>query len=72
MRRFPTLEILDQEPLAKIAFDVPEASTSAAPPVGPRPPSKTFPAQMQTSFVTGVDNVLITGFLGRFVPLRSY
>ncbi|KAI0035362.1 hypothetical protein K488DRAFT_39110, partial [Vararia minispora EC-137] len=69
IRRFPTLEMLDQEAVAKIAFDSPEASASSAPHVGPMPPSKTFPSEMMPSFVTGVDNALITGFLGRYFPL---
>ncbi|KAI0322537.1 hypothetical protein OF83DRAFT_647408 [Amylostereum chailletii] len=69
MRRFPTLEMLDQEPVAKISFDAPETSQASAPSVGPQPIAKTFPANMQPSFVTGVDDSLITGFLARFFPM---
>ena len=65
MRRFPTLEMLDGEPLAKISFDAPEAVEALTPSVGPQPASTTFPASMQQSFVTGVEDALVSGFLAR-------
>ena len=64
-RRFPSLEILDQEAIVKIAFDTPLASTSTA---GQKSTAVTsFPAEMMPSFVTGVDGNLISSFLMRFV-----
>ncbi|EPT05658.1 hypothetical protein FOMPIDRAFT_1034303 [Fomitopsis schrenkii] len=66
-RRFPALEMLDMEPIPKIAFDVPHASTSHAAPAGPAP--TTFPVEMGESFIAGVDGALLSGFLVRFLPL---
>lgn len=66
-RRFPALEILDQEAIVKIAFDNPQASTSTAAPKQPAP--NAFPTEMMPSFVTGVDGNLISNFLMRFFPL---
>jgi nuclear RNA export factor len=63
-RRFPSLEILDQEAVVKISFDTPLASASA-PSVKP-PPASSFPAEMMPSFVTGVDGSLISNFLMRY------
>ena len=57
--------MLDQEPIVKIAFDVPQASTSLAP--VKRPIATTFPNDMMPSFVTGVDGILISNFLMRYV-----
>lgn len=64
-RRFPALEMLDMEPIPKIAFDVPQASTSHATPVGPTP--TTFPVEMGESFIAGVDGAMLSGFLMRYV-----
>ncbi|KZT73128.1 NTF2-like protein [Daedalea quercina L-15889] len=66
-RRLPSLEMLDMEPIPKIAFDVPQTSTSHTAPAGPAP--TTFPAEMGESFITGVDGGLLSGFLMRFFPL---
>ncbi|KAI0690620.1 hypothetical protein BC835DRAFT_1363567 [Cytidiella melzeri] len=66
-RRFPSLEILDQEAIVKIAFDTPQASSSTASTKQPAPSS--FPLEMMPSFVTGVDGNLISNFLMRFFPL---
>ena len=71
-RRFPSLEMLDMEPIPKIAFDVPHASASHAMPAGPAP--TTFPVDMGESFIAGVDGGLLSGFLMRYVecvPVRS-
>ena len=62
-RRFPSLEMLDQEAIVKIAFDVPHASTSGA----HRPTATTFPVDMMPSFITGVDGTIISNFLMRCV-----
>ncbi|OCH95422.1 NTF2-like protein [Obba rivulosa] len=66
-RRFPSLEILDSEAIAKIAFDVPQASTSTALPA--QPAATTFPCEMGPSFLTGVDGSIISNFFMRFFPL---
>lgn len=66
-RRFPSLEMLDQEAIVKISFDVPQASTSTV--HVKRPAATTFPNEMMPSFVTGVDGTLISNFLMRFFPL---
>ncbi|KIP04393.1 hypothetical protein PHLGIDRAFT_31380 [Phlebiopsis gigantea 11061_1 CR5-6] len=67
VRRFPSLEMLDQEAIVKIAFDVPQASTSSVP--VKQSAATTFPNEMMPSFVTGVDGTLISNFLMRFFPL---
>ncbi|CAL1716424.1 unnamed protein product [Somion occarium] len=55
-RRFPSLEMLDQEPITKITFDVPAASSSTSIPKSAAP--TTFPNEMGPSFVTGVPALL--------------
>ncbi|THH21303.1 hypothetical protein EW146_g226 [Bondarzewia mesenterica] len=69
IRRFPTLEMLDKEAVAKIAFDNPAASTSSTPHTGPVPTATTFPAEMRPPFVAGVDGNIIVNFFARFFPL---
>ncbi|TFY59090.1 hypothetical protein EVJ58_g6007 [Rhodofomes roseus] len=66
-RRLPSLDMLDMEPIPKIAFDVPHTSTSHATPTGPAP--TTFPVEMGEPFITGVDGALLSNFLMRFFPL---
>ncbi|KAJ7183222.1 hypothetical protein C8R46DRAFT_1066309 [Mycena filopes] len=68
-RRFLTLELLDQEAIAKISFDVAQ-SDGAAPRAGSvKPPSATtFPFEMGPSFIDGVDPTLVSTFLSRFLP----
>ncbi|KAH9928646.1 uncharacterized protein B0H18DRAFT_999876 [Fomitopsis serialis] len=66
-RRLPSLEMLDMEPIPKIAFDVPHAPTSHGAPAGPAP--TTFPVEMGEPFITGVDGALLSSFLMRFFPL---
>ncbi|EPQ54024.1 NTF2-like protein [Gloeophyllum trabeum ATCC 11539] len=62
-RRFPSLTVLDREPMTVIAFDAPQASSSTH---AARPTATTFPCDMGTSFITGVDPALVSGFLARF------
>ncbi|KAH8101983.1 hypothetical protein DFH11DRAFT_542620 [Phellopilus nigrolimitatus] len=67
-RRFPSLEVLDQEAIAKISFiDPPVASSSSSDPYAPAPTS--FPFPMAGSFITGVDGSVISNVLARFLPL---
>ncbi|KAF7795999.1 hypothetical protein EIP86_007168 [Pleurotus ostreatoroseus] len=68
-RRFPSLEMLDQEPIVKISFDVPHATTSGPSAPNHRPNATTFPVEMMPPFVTGVDGNFVSGFLMRFFPL---
>ncbi|KAL4259591.1 NXF family protein [Pleurotus pulmonarius] len=63
-RRFPSLEILDSEPVTQIGFDVPQPSTANT--VIPKPSATTFPTEMQPSFITGVDGAMVSNFLMRF------
>ena len=67
-RRFPSLEMLDQEPIVKIAFDVPHASGSGT---TSRPNATTFPTEMMPSFITGVDGSIVSNFLMRCVLSSS-
>ncbi|KAI0072752.1 NTF2-like protein [Panus rudis PR-1116 ss-1] len=67
-RRFPTLEILDREPITKIAFDVPTRTSSSSTAPKTAAPT-TFPHPMAPSFITGVDSSIISNFLLRFFPL---
>jgi nuclear RNA export factor len=62
-RRCTSLEVLDQEAITQISFDVPQPSTSTAP--VRKPNATTFPCEMGPSFVTGVDGALVSNFLVR-------
>ena len=66
MRRFPTLEILDKEPVAKISFDAPPTSHSAGP-TSSLKAAKEFPALMRPPLIAGVDGSIITSFFARYV-----
>ncbi|KAH9998801.1 NTF2-like protein [Russula compacta] len=68
MRRFPTLELLDKEPVTKISFDAPQTPHPAGS-SDSRPTAKDFPATMQPPLIAGVDGGIITSFLARFFPL---
>ena len=65
-RRFASLEVLDQEAIAKISFDGPQPSISNIP--IEKPSSTTFPFDMGPSFITGVDPGFLSGFLARYAP----
>ncbi len=67
-RRFTSLEVLDQEAIAQISFDVPQPSTSTS--SVPKPNATTFPFEMGPSFVTGVDPNIVSNFLSRLVFLE--
>lgn len=62
-RRFTSLEVLDQEAITQISFDVPQPSVSQADVI--KPTSTTFPCEMGPSFVTGVDGSIVSTFLIR-------
>lgn len=63
VRRFPSLELLDSEPVVKIAFDVPQASTSVS--IPSEPTATKFPCEMRPSFITGIDGAYVANFLSR-------
>lgn len=72
MRRFPTLEILDKEPVTKISFDAPQAPHSAEP-SGSHPAATVFPAPMRPPLIAGVDGATVTSFFARYVlPQLSF
>ncbi|KDR78808.1 hypothetical protein GALMADRAFT_244380 [Galerina marginata CBS 339.88] len=64
VRRFSSLEVLDQEAIQQISFDAPQPSTANVP--VEKPNATTFPFPMNPSFVTGVDGGLVSNFLIRF------
>jgi hypothetical protein len=72
-RRFPSLEMLDQEAIVSITFDAPssQASTSAIP-TEKRPAATAFPADMEPSFITGVDGSIVSNFLTRCVCFSKF
>ncbi|KDQ57204.1 hypothetical protein JAAARDRAFT_35810 [Jaapia argillacea MUCL 33604] len=63
-RRFPSLSVLDREPLAAIGFDAPKQSSSTSAPK--LPTSTSFPCEMGPSFITAVDPSIVSTFLARF------
>jgi nuclear RNA export factor len=65
-QRFSSLQVLDQEPIAQISFDIPQTSTTSSTSII-RPTATKFPSEMGASFVTGVDGSIVSNFLFRFV-----
>ena len=68
MRRFPTLEILDKEPVTKISFDAPQTPQLAGSSTS-HSTAKDFPAEMQPPLIAGVDGNIITSFFARYEPI---
>lgn len=66
-RRFTSLIMLDQEAIATIAFDAP--GPSSTPVTGNRATATTFPYEMRSPFITGVEDSVVSNFLVRFFPL---
>lgn len=64
-RRFTSLIMLDQEAIATIAFDAP--GPSSTPVTEKRPTATTFPYEMRPSFITGVEDSVVSNFLVRCV-----
>lgn len=62
-RRFPSLVMLDQEAITTIGFDAP--GPSSGPATEKRPIATTFPHEMKPSFITGVEDSIISNFLVR-------
>ncbi|RDB26344.1 mRNA export factor mex67 [Hypsizygus marmoreus] len=61
-QRFSSLEVLDQEAITQISFDLPVPSSTPS----AKPTAMTFPYEMGSSFVTGVDGSIVSNFLIRF------
>lgn len=73
MRRFASLEVLDQEAVTKIAFDAPAVPVASSSKTKPRHPAhNAFPLDMAGSFITGVDGSIISTFLTRYIILEPY
>ena len=68
MRRFPTLEMLDKEPVTKISFDAPQTPNPVGS-SGSHSAAKDFPAQMQPPLIAGVDGSIITSFFARYASI---
>ncbi|KAG1843532.1 hypothetical protein C8R48DRAFT_736712 [Suillus tomentosus] len=66
-RRFTSLIMLDQEAIATIAFDAPGPSSTVV--TEKRATATTFPYEMRPSFITGVEDSIVSNFLVRFFPL---
>ncbi|EEB92197.1 hypothetical protein MPER_09329, partial [Moniliophthora perniciosa FA553] len=62
-KRYVSLSVLNVKRISAISLDVPQPSTSSAPPE--KPSSLTFPLQMGGSLIVGVDPALITTFMMR-------
>lgn len=60
--------MLDRLPVVKIAFDVPEASSSK-PKDATKPLPNLFPCEMGGSLIAGVDGGIISNFLGQYFNL---
>ncbi|KAI0768083.1 NTF2-like protein [Trametes elegans] len=66
-RRFPSLEILDGEPVARVGFDAPSTSNGAS--SRPHRIPTTFSWNMEPSFIAGVDGTIVSNFFMRYFPL---
>lgn len=64
-RRFPTITLLDQEPIVRIAFDIPQASSSSS--SVPKPFATSFPFDMGPSMINGASPDLVNSFLFRYL-----
>lgn len=58
--------MLDQEPVTRISFKVPQASSSTHAGVE-RPPQTFFTREMAPSFITGIDSSVVNEFLTRYI-----
>lgn len=67
VKRFPALEMLDNEPIVKVGFDAPTPQTNPSHRHTPKPTTNSFPHPMAPPFVMGVNGALISDFLTRCV-----
>ncbi|KAL1937475.1 hypothetical protein VTO73DRAFT_13198 [Trametes versicolor] len=66
-RRFPALEMLDGEAVARVGFDAPTASASTS--TRHHTVLKSFAWNMEPSFIAGVDGAIVSNFFVRYFPL---
>ncbi|KAI9000551.1 NTF2-like protein [Trametes punicea] len=66
-RRFPSLEILDGEPVARVGFDAPAPSASTS--TRSHTMLSSFAWSMEPSFIAGVDGAIVSNFFMRYFPL---
>jgi len=64
-KRFPALEMLDNEPIVKVGFDAPTPHTNSSHRLTPIPTTNSFARPMGPPFVTGVDGGVVSEFLTR-------
>lgn len=69
LKRFPALEMLDNERIVKVGFDAPTVHANPSHHLTPTPTTNTFARPMASSFVAGVDGGLVSEFLTRFFTL---
>ncbi|KAI0661505.1 NTF2-like protein [Cubamyces menziesii] len=66
-RRFPTLEMLDGEPVTRVGFDAPTNAPSSS--TRPHAKLSSFAWNMEPPFIAGVDGSIVSNFLMRYFPL---
>ncbi|KAF9790387.1 hypothetical protein BJ322DRAFT_1036097 [Thelephora terrestris] len=69
VKRFPALEMLDNEPIVKVGFDAPIPHTNSSHRLTPVPTTNSFACPMGASFLTGVSGGVVSDFLTRFFTL---
>lgn len=69
VKRFPALEMLDNERIVKVGFDAPTPHTNPSHRLTPAPTTNSFARPMAPPFVLGVDGNLVSEFLTRFFTL---
>lgn len=65
-RRFPSLEMLDQEPIATISFGSSEAPSSSTTVATKSTPQPFFTREMAGSFITGISSDVVNEFLTKY------
>jgi hypothetical protein len=65
VKRFPALEMLDNEPIVKVGFDTPTPHPNPSHRLTPILTTNSFARPMAPSFITGVDGSLVSEFLTR-------
>ena len=72
VKRFPALEVLDNEPIVKVGFDAPIPHTNPSHHVAPIPSTNSFARPMEPSFIAGVNGALVSDFLTRYAEWRVH
>ena len=71
VKRFPALEMLDNEPIVKVGFDAPTPHANSSHRLTPIPTTNSFPRPMAPPFIMGIDGGLVSGFLTRYFPVKN-